>query len=171
MITIEQGQYPIWQGFSLHLPADIRFEPGMNYRLDGPNGSGKSSFIHQVLLAKIRKRQDLHIICLEQQMYMQLYALRAWAAVCHPGKKIVDEADVWNLLWEDLAGIADTKPVVIISDEAHRIAIPEGLKRPHCLIYSSHSYTVAGSLALQFVPQTDTQSEVLLRQAQGREEI
>lgn len=154
MIRLEQGLYSVRKGFSILLQTDLVFEAGKSYRLDGPNGSGKSSFINHILLPRLRKLDEIHIICLEQQMHMQLYALRAWGAIYRPGARIAGEADVWKLLWEDLEGMKDAKPVVIVADEAHRIVIPEELNRPKCLIYSSHSYSVAECTMVNFELQS-----------------
>jgi ABC-type hemin transport system ATPase subunit len=94
----------------LTLQEEIVFRAGNVYHLSGPNGSGKSSFIHKVLWEKIIKRDDCYVIRIQQQMDLQLYAMRAWAAIYYPKSRIVDEKDVWDLMWTDLAKMKDGKP-------------------------------------------------------------
>lgn len=160
MIQVKAGNYHVWQGFTLTLQEEIVFRAGNVYHLSGPNGSGKSSFIHKVLWEKIIKRDDCYVIRIQQQMDLQLYAMRAWAAIYYPKSRIVDEKDVWDLMWTDLAKMKDDKPVVVISDEAKKLVIPQGLKREICLIYSSHIYNLPESRAVNFEPVNGSQSMV-----------
>ena len=154
MLKIAKGLHPIWQGFSLDIEEDISFEMGGIYRLDGPNGSGKSSFINKILLPRLLKNDQLHLIYIQQQMHMQLYALRAWAALYYPHIRVKNENDVWQLLWQDLAKLEDDKPVFVISDEAAELEFPGQLARPTCVVYSSHKYQLPKQRNLRFIPQS-----------------
>ncbi len=158
MPKIDKGIHPIWQGFSLEIEEDISFEMGGIYRLDGPNGSGKSSFINKILLPRLLKNDKLHLIYIQQQMHMQLYALRAWAALYYPHIRVKTENDVWQLLWQDLAKLEDDKPVFVISDEAGELVIPKQENRPMCVVYSSHKYQQPEQIKLRFIPQSSSLS-------------
>ena len=151
MITLPAGKRDIWPGFSLSLEKPLRFEVGKSYYLKGANGSGKSSFIHQILLPELEGRTDLYVLCLQQQMHLQLYALRAQAAIFKPGFAIRSEEDVWRYLWQDLAERQDDLPVYVIADEAYNLDIPKDMQRPICLIYSSHRYQLEEAQIVEFV--------------------
>ena len=160
MITLPAGKREIWPGFTLDLSTALYFQPGASYYLKGANGSGKSSFIHRVLLPELSGRKDLYVLCLQQQMHLQLYALRAQAAIFKPGFAIRQEADIWRYLWQDLAERQDMLPVYVIADEAYNLDIPQDLQRPLCLIYSSHRYQLEAAQILEFV-QVSTQETVI----------
>lgn len=160
MITIPRSRLQIWPGFCLDISDDIHFHCPGSYYLKGNNGSGKSSFINRVLLPAIKDRNDLHLIVLQQQMHMQLYAMRAWAAMHYPERRVADESDVWDLLSYDLASLKDDKALVVIADEARNLIIPEGLKRPVCLIYSSHDQKYESHHILEFRPTSAYESEL-----------
>ena len=127
MITLPAGKREIWPGFSLKLEKPLHFQTGENYYLKGANGSGKSSFIHRVLLSVLESRKDLYVLCLQQQMHLQIYALRAQAAIFKPGFAIRGEEDVWRYLWQDLAERQDDLPVCVIADEAYNLDIPRDI--------------------------------------------
>lgn len=154
MISLSAGKKDIWPGFSLNLDRPLTFQTGESYYLKGANGSGKSSFIHRVLLPELNDRHDLYVLCLQQQMHLQIYALRAQAAIFKPGFAIRNEEDVWRYLWQDLAVRQDEKPVYVIADEAFNLDIPEDIHRPVCLIYSSHRYQLGEAHVLEFVQKS-----------------
>ncbi len=160
MITLPAGKREIWPGFSLKLEKPLHFQTGENYYLKGANGSGKSSFIHRVLLSVLESRKDLYVLCLQQQMHLQIYALRAQAAIFKPGFAIRGEEDVWRYLWQDLAERQDDLPVCVIADEAYNLDIPRDIGRPICLIYSSHRYQLEETHILEFV-QSSPQETVI----------
>ncbi|MCB5270993.1 MAG: hypothetical protein LHW56_04025 [Candidatus Cloacimonetes bacterium] len=160
MITLPAGKREIWPGFTLAIDKPLLFQPGASYYLKGANGSGKSSFIHRVLLPELNGRKDLYVLCLQQQMHLQLYALKAQAAIFKPGFAIREEGDVWRYLWQDLAERQDELPVYVIADEAYNLDIPQDLQRPLCLIYSSHRYQLEAAQILEFV-QVSTQETVI----------
>ncbi|MDI3504647.1 MAG: hypothetical protein PWP64_1583 [Candidatus Cloacimonadota bacterium] len=160
MIRISAGKREVWPGFSLIIPQALEFHPGSQYFLKGDNGSGKSSFIHRILLPLLQQRDDLYIICLQQQMYLQIHALSALAAVFKPDFFVRNEDDVWRYLWDDLAAQKDSLPVFVIADEAHRLNIPEAMDRPLCLIFSSHRYQREAAHKLEFVAQNPYESRI-----------
>ncbi|MCK9557118.1 MAG: hypothetical protein PHO85_06630 [Candidatus Cloacimonetes bacterium] len=162
MITFPHSRLQIWPHFCLNIIDEINLLCPGSYYLKGSNGSGKSSFINQVFLPIMRERTDLHLIVLQQQMHLQLYALRAWAAIYYPGRIVANETDVWELLWDDLTALKDDKPVFVVADEAHNIRIPEGLTHPVCLIYSSHNYQIQADNVLEFKPISPDESELRL---------
>ncbi len=150
MIRIAAGSREVWPGFTLQIARELRFEVGEFYHLSGPNGSGKSSFIHRILLSELRDRKDLYVISVQQQLYMQLYALRAQAAIFRPGFALRNEQDLWGYLWDDLNAQADELPVLVIADEAFKLDLPEELQRPCCVIYSSHRYHLDDAKSIRF---------------------
>jgi hypothetical protein len=160
MIRISAGKRELWQGFSVKIPQPMHFAENCIYQLQGPNGSGKSSFIHRILIPAIQSRQDLYIICLQQQVHLQLIALKAQAVIFKPGFSIHSESDLWRYLWEDLSRMPDNLPVCVIADEAHSIVIPPDLSRPLCVIYSSHRYQLDGSIKVHFEPMDASESEI-----------
>jgi ABC-type dipeptide/oligopeptide/nickel transport system ATPase subunit len=160
MIQLPAGKREIWPGFTLNLPQSLEFAPGSSYHLKGANGSGKSSFIHRILLPALQDRDDLYILCLEQQMHLQIYALSAIAAIFKPEYSIRNEEDVWRYLWDDLASRADSFPVYVIADEAHQLKIPAAPERPVCLIYSSHQYQQEKARIIEFVQIDSHQSRI-----------
>nr|MDK2850448.1 hypothetical protein [Candidatus Cloacimonadota bacterium] len=152
MIRIEAGRRQLWQGFELNIREPITFREDGIYRLHGPNGSGKSSFIQRILIPTIIDRRDFYIICVEQQLHLQLIALKAQAAIFKPGFKIDSESDLWRYLWDNLSEQPDEFPVCVIADEAHSVEIPQGLARPIYVIYSSHHYNLDNSQDIHFEP-------------------
>ncbi|MCB5262722.1 MAG: hypothetical protein LHW64_08260 [Candidatus Cloacimonetes bacterium] len=151
MITLPAGTRDIWPGFSLSIDQPLVFQIGESYFLKGANGSGKSSLIHHILLPELRGRKELYVLCLQQQMHLQIYALRAQAAIFQPGFAIRGEEDVWRYLWQDLAARRDNLPVYVIADEACSLDIPKDIQRPICLIYSSHRYQLEKAHIVEFV--------------------
>ncbi|MCB5253157.1 MAG: hypothetical protein RBR69_04310 [Candidatus Cloacimonadaceae bacterium] len=160
MISLPAGKRDIWPGFALSWKNPLSFQMGKSYYLKGDNGSGKSSFIHSVLLPALSGRKDLYVLCLQQQMHLQIYALRAQAAIFRPGFAIRSEEDVWRYLWQDLASRQDELPVYVVADEAHSLDIPQDIQRPICLIYSSHRYQLPETHILDFV-QVSPQETVI----------
>ena len=78
----------------------------------------------------------------------------------YPERRVADESDVWDLLCYDLASLKDDKALVVIADEARNLIIPEGLKRPVCLIYSSHDQKYESHHILEFRPTSAYESEL-----------
>jgi len=160
VIRIEKGRYDVWPGFSLKIPELINFLPENVYQLVGPNGSGKSSFIHKLLLPQARDTKEIYLLCIQQQLHLQLYAMKALAAIYRPGLRMRNEEDLWSYLWEDLALQEDSHPVCVIADEAHSLVLPPDLRRPSCVIYSSHRYHLENTCQLHFEPISATESEI-----------
>lgn len=155
------GEYPIWKEFCLNLRTPLSFQAGCRYHLSGPNGSGKSSFIHRVLLPELRK-QNAYIILLEQQMHLQLYALKAHAAIFHPEQTIHDESDVRRFLLEDLQRSYQlcAKAIWILADESHDLNALARCTLPHTLIYTAHHQKLEQAETIHFQPLSSSLSEV-----------
>lgn len=153
MIRIESGIRDVWPGFSLEIGSPLGFEQGQIWQLKGPNGSGKSSFISQVLMPAL-KDADAYILRFEQQTSLQLQAVKAWAAIFHPGKTVRDEAELVSFLLDDLntACARQPKPVWIVADELHHLQALAELEIPHCLIYSAHHQELQGAGIISFEP-------------------
>jgi len=83
-MRLEADTLQIWPGFRLELPAPLEFQTGFRYHLRGLNGSGKSSFLSRVLLPRLIGNVSYYNLYFEQQMSLQLDAVRAYAALCKP---------------------------------------------------------------------------------------
>lgn len=161
MIRIESGSRDIWPGFALEIERELVFAQGEIWQLKGPNGSGKSSFISRLLMPLL-KLEDAYVLHFEQQASLQLQAVKAWAAIFHPGRPVRDEDELVSYLLDDLADAyaRQPKPVWIVADEIHRVerALQNGL--PCCLIYCAHHKELEGTRALNFEPLSPARSRV-----------
>jgi len=151
MIRIAAGYRQLWPSFGLDIPHDLCFEQGSIYQLKGPNGSGKSSFISQILIPKLRM-EDAWLLQFEQQAHLQLQAVKAWAAIFHPGQRVHDETDLVSYLLNDLeeANIKQPRPIWIVADELHRLEQVWERQFSCCLIYSAHHQELADAIPIHF---------------------
>jgi ABC-type multidrug transport system ATPase subunit len=151
MIECKSGRHQVWSEFALNIRTPLRFEQGCRYHLHGDNGSGKSSFINRILLPLL-KDSSCYILLFEQQLALQLHAIKAHAAIFNPKRSILNESDMIRYLYDDLAiaYLQHPKDTYIISDESH---YPELLLRcstHHCLIYTSHNVFVDNAQQVRF---------------------
>ena len=161
MIRIEAGFRQIWPSFGLEIPRELRFEQDRIYHLKGPNGSGKSSFISQVLVPKL-KQEQVWLLQFEQQAHLQMQAIRAWAAIFHPGLRIQDEKDLVGFLLDDLesASLKQPRPIWIVADELHHLESVRERQLSCCLIYSAHHQELGDALPIHFRALNPTRSVV-----------
>ena len=162
MIKLEPGIHQLWPRFSQSISSPLSFEMGKIYHLKGDNGSGKSSFIQKILLPIIQTQGDAYIIYLQQQMHLQLYALRAYAAVNGYGKRIVSEQDAVDFLVQDLLDCYSHTPkdVYLLSDESNQLHTLAKLSIPACLVYIAHHEEIFGAQNIYFKAIKDESSEV-----------
>jgi len=151
MIRIEAGYRQIWPSFGLDIAKELLFEQGRIYQLKGPNGSGKSSFISQVLIPGLRQH-DVWLLQFEQQAHLQLQAVKAWAAIFHPGLRVRDERDLVSFLLDDLerASSKRPRPIWIVADELHHLEQVWERRLSCCLIYSAHHQELTDAIPVQF---------------------
>ncbi len=151
MTVIPAGKHLLWQQFNLEICCSIAFEQGKHYHLQGENGSGKSSFINRILIPRL-KESGCYILLFEQQMALQLHAIKAHAAIFSPGRRIVSEQDVISYLLDDLKATYMNKPrdVYIIADESHELMMLSECSIPHCLIYTSHHLVLENAVNIEF---------------------
>ncbi|HNQ42999.1 MAG TPA: hypothetical protein PKI59_01145 [Candidatus Cloacimonadota bacterium] len=163
MIIIPQSLIAVWPDFSLEIKNDLTFETGCRYHLSGPNGSGKTSLITQILIPKIQQSKS-YILYFEQQMHLQLYAIKAYAALMHKDRVISSEADMMAYLFENLqmAYSAQPRDIYLIADESHEL---QNLMQlcdfaPHALIFTSHHNLLSEARSVHFHPKSLQCSEV-----------
>lgn len=167
-MLLPKGDYQVWESFSLALPADLDFGPGIHY-LSGANGSGKSSFITRLLLPRLLQDPDIYSVYLEQQMHLQVTAVKAYASVIKPHRKINSEADTVDFLLQNLLGAWQERqrPCYVVMDEslyAERVlAFLNGNLPSFSLIYSAHTLLLPATRTLSFKPLSPTRSEIYAR--------
>ncbi len=163
MLRIAPGRYQVWPRFALNVLPELSFEMDLSYRLRGENGSGKSSFLHHVLLPAITASKDKYVLYLQQQMYLQLYAIQAHAAIHSPGRRIAGEQDAIRYLCDDLKKSHRMQPrdIYVLADESTDLAALQELSLPHCLIYIAHHESLPNSRELQFSALGPEVSEVI----------
>jgi energy-coupling factor transporter ATP-binding protein EcfA2 len=159
---IKAGNYQVWPNFALEVSTDLSFEMGKSYQLLGANGSGKSSFIQKLLLPAIREQDNAYIVYLQQQMHLQLYALKAHAAFHAPGIRICTANDAAKYLLADLqkAYAARAKNIYIVADECPCLELIRELPLPHCLIVIDHHEVLQNAGQIRFEAVSRTLSKV-----------
>lgn len=162
MLMIDAGYRQVWPTFALDVVNKLSFAQGSDYQLQGSNGSGKSSFLHKLLLPAIRQSQAGYIIFLQQQMYLQLFALKAHAAFHSPGFRISDANDAAQYLLQDLraAYAKQAQDIYLIADESPALDLLIELELPHCLILIDHHRQLPDARIVSFDPQSSQLSKV-----------
>jgi len=152
-MKINGGRYEIWDGFTLELPRSLHFEYGNIYKLVGGNGSGKTSFINRLLLPALRENWDeRYLLVLQQQMFRQLYVIKAHAALSKYPVPIRTERDAVNYMLHDLeqAQAKAPRPVFAILDESPTpdkfISALRSRKEPFCAVFCSHNQIIISDL-------------------------
>ncbi len=164
-MLIPKGDYQAWDSFTLVLPTDLSFGPGIHY-LQGANGSGKSSFITRVLLPRLRQEPDLYCVYLEQQMHLQVNAVKAYASVIQPRRKVTGESDTVDFLLDNLIRAHNSvpKPCCVVMDESLYAERVLYFLRSHLasfsLVYSAHTLNFPADQTIIFQPLSPTRSEV-----------
>ncbi|MDD3096437.1 MAG: hypothetical protein PHU99_01780 [Candidatus Cloacimonetes bacterium] len=140
MLILEAGYRQVWPGFALDLVQELRFCQESRYQLHGSNGSGKSSFLQKLLLPALQDNKAGYIVYLQQQIYLQLFALKAHTAFNLPGYRISDAQDAARYLLRDLRIAYNQKAqdIYLIADESPALDILMELELPHCLILIDH---------------------------------
>lgn len=159
---IKAGYYQVWPDFALEIGSDLSFEQGKSHQLQGANGSGKSSFIQKLLIPALRARKGAYIVYIEQQMHLQLFAIKAHAAFHAPGLRISTPSDAAMYLMQDLkkAYAANPGDIYIVSDECPCLHLLQALKLPHCLIVIDHHEVLPGAEQIRFEAQNQNLSKV-----------
>ncbi len=164
-MLVPSGEYQVWPGFSLHLTADLDFCPGLHY-LSGPNGSGKSSFLTRLLLPRLLQDADAYSLYLEQQMHLQVNAVKAYASVLRPHARINGEADTVDFLLQNLLRAWQTRPkacFVAMDESPHAAQVHAFLSAnlpAFSLIFSSHHPSLPAGQTIVFQPLSPSRSEV-----------
>lgn len=163
MLSIPAATYPCWPGFDLLLETDLVFTGKRVIYLSGSNGSGKSSFITKVLLPKVKvTATPCYTIYLEQLFHLQAYSIKAEAALKHPEKRLLSNADCLAYLLNDLelAQKKQLRPVLAFADESHFLLdlyhFLEASGFDYSLIYSIHGEDPLPTphKTLSFIPET-----------------
>ena len=121
-ITINSGNYKIWDFLDLYLPEKIEFQKDNNYFITGDNGLGKSSFIKKVLIPEILSENNKNILLfyIAQDFNLQFYAIKAYSASRKGEKKKVNTfEDALNYMLDNfLSSIKrETDSIFFIFDE------------------------------------------------------
>ncbi len=164
-MKIEAGDYQVWDDFSLRISSDLEFGPGTHY-LSGANGSGKSSLLTKLILPRLQKTTDVYSVYFEQQMHLQVMAIKAYASVIRPHRKIDNEADTVDFLLDNLlrSWQIRQRPCYIVMDESllaeHVYNFLHAKLPSFTLIYSAHSVQFPASQNLSFKALSPILSEV-----------
>ena len=164
-MLLPRGDYQVWENFSLTLPEDLTFGPGIHY-LSGANGSGKSSMITKLLLPRLLKTSSTYSVYLEQQMQVQLTAVKAYASVVQPRRTIDTESETIDFLLDNLlcAWQKEPRPCYVVMDEslfATRVLDFLQANLPSfSLIYSAHTQLVKADQTILFEAISPTRNEV-----------
>lgn len=156
-MIIEAGTHKIWQDFSLQVVSNLKFGEGLIH-LKGPNGAGKSSFLTQILLPRLQNNPDFYSLYFEQQMQLQITAVKAYASLMKPRMRIESEADAVDYLLQDLLRVhsAEPRPSFILMDESlHAERVRDFLDKNipnYCLVFSAHSQLFPEANAIVFKP-------------------
>lgn len=139
MIIFPVATHQLWPSFSLRIENPLEFKQNQVYHLTGPNGSGKSSFISQLLIPALQK-EKAYLLHFEQQASLQLQAVRAWAAIFSPQKKISCITDMQDFLLQDLQQNHQKHPLAvwIVADEITQLSRLQELRLPGSLIFCAH---------------------------------
>ncbi|HQF67402.1 MAG TPA: hypothetical protein PLC91_00520 [Candidatus Cloacimonadota bacterium] len=155
-MRLEAATLQIWPEFRLELPAPLEFQTGFRYHLRGFNGSGKSSFLSRVLLPRLNGNFSCYSLYFEQQMSLQLDAVRAYAALRKTRQLLASEKDVIDFLLRDLFNRLQEapRPAYVLMDESpHTSFIADSLQEQaanSCLIYTSHQEGLPNSICMDF---------------------
>lgn len=162
MLRIAAGSLRVWPAFTLDLTQDLCFEQEHRYQLWGANGSGKSSFLQKILLPQLQNAEGSYIVYLQQQMHLQLYALKAHAAFHAPGRRITDAHDAAEYLLDDLSKTYPSRPkdIFIIADESPALELLLRFPLPHCLILIDHQQKIPEARRVIFEAQNPTLTQV-----------
>lgn len=162
MLKLKAGRRQVWQSFALDITDEISFEMNFSYQLCGVNGSGKSSFLQKILVPALQEQADCYIVYLQQQMHLQLFALKAHAAFKAPGTRINSSTDAAKYLLEDLEKAYAIQPrdIYLIADECPCLEALQQLKLPHCLILIDHHERVAAAQTIRFETLNSALSKV-----------
>lgn len=166
---IDAGRKQVWEVFSIQINSRIEFLPGKIYHLSGRNASGKSSFLTQILLPALQNREDIYTLYLEQQIHLQMQAVKAYAGIMPPRRIVKTEIDAVTFLLDNLLLALGRSPRLsyilldenpqedLVRDFAHQLG--EGC----CLIFSSHSAVVGADVEIVFDRVSSTLSNVDVR--------
>lgn len=164
-MKIEAGIHQIWPGFSLQIASELHFEE-VSTHLQGPNGAGKSSFLTQLLLPRLQNNPKYYCLYFEQQMQVQITAVKAYAALMKPRMQVESASDAVDYLLHDLllSHKAEPRPSFILMDEsphAERIRtfLDENIPN-YSLVFSSHGEFSPSSRSIVFKPLSPSRSVV-----------
>ncbi len=164
-MIIEAGTHNIWPDFSLQIKSNLNFTEGLIH-LRGPNGAGKSSFLTQILLPRLQNNPDYYSLYIEQQMQLQITAVKAYASLMKPRAHVENEADAIDYLLQDLLRVhsAEPRPSFILMDESlHAEQVKAFLDKNipnYCLVFSAHSQLFPEASGIVFEPISPSLSQV-----------
>lgn len=164
-MKIEAGTYQIWPGFSLQIASELHFAEGLTH-LQGPNGAGKSSFLTQLLVPRLQNSPEYYCLYFEQQMQLQITAVKAYAALMKPRMQVESDSDAVDFLLQDLllSHKAEPRPSFILMDEsphAERIKafLDENIPN-YSLVFSSHGEFIHSARSIVFKALSPSRSVV-----------
>lgn len=162
LIQFINETHQIWPDFSLRIVSPLSFQMGKIYHLKGENGSGKSSFLQKILVPAIQAKKDAYIVYLQQQMHLQLYAIKAYAATHAAPHSIENEADAISFLLHDLhqAYQKEPKDIYLIADESTKLNLLCDIQMSHCLVYIAHHQHLEHSCEILFQGVDTSHSEI-----------
>ncbi len=164
-MLLTKGDHQVWEGFNLSLETDLSFSPGIHY-LEGANGSGKSSFLSRLLLPRLLHDRAVYCLYLEQQMHLQLTAVKAYASLIQLRRRIFGEAETVGYLLDDLLRVwqIQPRPCYVLMDESHCAKEVRDFlshKLPgSVLIYAAHTEQFPADQTITFQPLSPTRSLV-----------
>lgn len=144
-MQIESAVVAVWRDFTLDIPQALEFQAGVSYHLQGANGSGKSSFISQLLLPRLLEDSSCFKLYFEQQMNLQLHAVKAYASIIQPHHTLSGEQDLTLYLLEKLRASyeREARPLYVLVDESPYAGLIHDFLLQYlpsaCLIFSSHT--------------------------------
>jgi ATPase subunit of ABC transporter with duplicated ATPase domains len=165
-MRIERQQAQLWAEFGVVIENDLCFEAGGRYQLCGNNGSGKSSFLRKLLLPALLKEAGNYVLYFEQQMNLQLFTIRAHAAMNPSNPLLATEFQAVEFLLDDLRRTLDRepRPHYLILDETHETGkIIDHVVRnlpDSCMIIASHVYQLPQAQRLVFEEISPSESRL-----------
>lgn len=165
-MQIKAAQISVWPDFVLNIPQVLDFQAGLSYHLQGANGSGKSSFVSQLLLPQLLNDCSCYKLYFEQQMNLQLHAVKAYASIFKPHQALAGERDVTRYLLEELraAQELETRPCYVLVDESRFEQLIQDFLRQYipsaCLIFSSHNNPFPNARKICFELENPGRSKV-----------